>query len=214
MTIHQDGRYTPLEKLYYIKFMSMFYGVEELADEIYDAIVENYQCLAGEVQAAIAAGNWPEGRFITAMERVTMGRFQANHEPWWDTMAFDAGAQVVNLGDEDVFAPASPNQAVADDSWAMFDMTQYTMGTDLESGPPRLNGDQWRDTTGFSRDIWAVDQENIWLTDVQTNRNREHSMLNHLTHVPLQDRHGSTNTSIKTSTTAVPLAQTSSSATS
>jgi len=58
--IYHSTTRAPLVQAAYLKFFSMFYGLEELAIELYDSIVRDYQCVAANLHKLFEGGEYPQ----------------------------------------------------------------------------------------------------------------------------------------------------------
>ena len=192
--IYNVGTYAPLRQLGYIKFISMFYGLEELANSLYNEIAASYRCTAAQVQEAFMYGNFPTGALISPIQK-SGDSFTVFQSPWWDVLLADAGSRLVNVsadgeatGDSN---PTKPNLVTlransdandfATTSWAIIDTTQYDQlpGTQVPKVVPdtaRVDVSSYSDRSGASRSIFALKNKNVFLVDKAENRNLRHSM--------------------------------------
>ncbi|RYP77164.1 hypothetical protein DL769_003474 [Monosporascus sp. CRB-8-3] len=181
---------SPLGTLSYIKMISLFYGLEERAEEIYNAIVENYRCAAANVQDRLMNHDYPEGAFISVVEKKG-DDFVVWASDYWATLVDDAGGHLVNatdgklIEDEDQgnswqVSARSEDSIVTKESWAIIDTTQYFASPDPrfnlahEDFPDRLNVETYAAKSGIDKDIYAFQHNNIFLSDKATNRNLKH----------------------------------------
>lgn len=180
--IVNNGQYAPLMQLGYLRLVSMLYGLEEEANSIYNAIASSYRCAASNVNHLIMSEDYPRGAFVSAVEQ-DGSDFAANQNEWWKVIASDAGSQLVNvtsdvesLSDEGTFdISASDDQStLATESWAIIDTSQHNLGG-IHDQQDRLDMSAWKTATNVADNIYAVRQENVFLTDKQTNRNRRHN---------------------------------------
>ncbi|KAM3515056.1 hypothetical protein MY11210_001294 [Beauveria gryllotalpidicola] len=193
--IYNTGLYAPLTQLAYIKFFSMFYGLEELGAKIYDEIASNYRCAAANVQQAVLAGDYPKGAFISPIEK-DGDKFTVFQSDWWSTLLSDAGSRLVNVSaDGQVADQGKPTAAefvsisansdandFAKNSWAIIDTTQYDQlpGKQAPKEAPsaeRVTADTYSARSGASKKIYAVANKNIYLSDKASNRNLRHNFF-------------------------------------
>ncbi|KAF1843822.1 uncharacterized protein K460DRAFT_408147 [Cucurbitaria berberidis CBS 394.84] len=185
--------YSPLGAASYLKVVSMFFGLEERAESIYDAIVANYRCAAANVQDRIMNNNWPQGALLSAVQK--QGENYAVYQnDFWTTLANDAGVRLVNVSSDGkptgeyeypgvytINAKDAPKSKLASESWAIIDTTQYLATDDLRlnskefPSPPDVT--TYMQLSGVSSDIYAWNQKNIILTDKGTNRNLRHNFM-------------------------------------
>ncbi|KAJ3538106.1 hypothetical protein NM208_g6048 [Fusarium decemcellulare] len=183
---------SPLGTLSYIKMISMFYGLEEVAEEVYGAIAANYRCAAANVQDHIMKNDYPEGSLLSFVEK-DGDNFIVWAGDYWQTLATDAGVRLVNATDSKLFedyyrgnywkvSADSEESKVAKESWAIVDTSQYLassnsrFGTDREEFPARINTQTYPDKSGVDKDIYAFKHKNIFLADKATNRNLKHDL--------------------------------------
>ncbi|XWX01540.1 hypothetical protein V2A60_009568 [Cordyceps javanica] len=193
--VYNVGNYAPLTQLAYIKFFSMFYGLEELGTKIYDEIAANYRCAAANVQQSIFAGDFPKGAFISPV-RKDEDKFTVFQNSWWNTILSDAGARLVNVSsDGEVAGSGNPTKGqlvsisansdsntFAKNSWAIIDTTQYDQlpGKQAPSQSPhaeRVTAETYASRSGASKSIYAVANKNVYLTDKASNRNLRHNFF-------------------------------------
>lgn len=193
--IYNVGNYAPLAQLGYIKFVSMFFGLEELGEKLYDEISANYRCAAAQVQQAIMAGTYPTGALISPI-RKDGDKFTVFQSAWWNSILSDAGSALVNVSADgqasDTGNPTKPGLVTIDansagnnfarNSWAIIDTTQYDQlpGKQAPKTLPestRITADTYTSRSGASSASYAVKNNNVWLTDKAANRNRRHSEL-------------------------------------
>ncbi|EFY91749.1 hypothetical protein J3459_015244 [Metarhizium acridum] len=193
--IYNVGNYAPLAQLGYIKFVSMFFGMEELGQKIYDEIAANYRCAAAQVQQAIEDGTYPTGAFISPI-RKDGDKFTVFQSPWWSTILSDAGSALVNVSaDGEASGKGNPTKPelvtidansqgnnFAEKSWAIIDTTQYDQlpGKSAPKTLPestRITADTYTSRSGASSASYAVKNNNVWLTDKAANRNRRHNFF-------------------------------------
>ncbi|KAF5011125.1 hypothetical protein FDECE_2733 [Fusarium decemcellulare] len=184
---------SPLGTLSYIKMISMFYGLEEVADEVYGAIAANYRCAAANVQDHIMKNDYPEGSLLSFVEK-DGDDFIVWAGDYWQTLATDAGVRLVNDTDskliEDYYrgnywkvGAESEESKVAKESWAIIDTSQYLassnsrFGTDREEFPARINTQTYLGKSGMNKEIYAFKHKNIFLADKATNRNLKHGKV-------------------------------------
>lgn len=191
--IYNVGNYAPLTQLAYIKFISMFYGLEELGTKIYDEIAANYRCAAANVQQAIVAGSYPKGAFISPIQK-DGDKFTVFQSAWWNTILSDAGSRLVNVSaDGQVAGQGNPTKpglvsisansegnVFAKNSWAIIDTTQYDQlpGKQAPKQSPhaeRVTAETYAARSGASKNIYAVANKNVYLVDKASNRNLRHS---------------------------------------
>ncbi|OAR00847.1 hypothetical protein LLEC1_07266 [Akanthomyces lecanii] len=191
--IYNVGNHAPLTQLAYIKFISMFYGVEELGTKLYDEIAASYRCAAANVQQAIVAGSYPKGAFISPI-RKDGDKFTVFQSAWWNTILSDAGSRLVNVSaDGQVAGQGNPTKpgivsisansegnVFAKNSWAVIDTTQYDQlpGKQAPKQSPhsdRVTADTYAARSGASKNIYAVANNNVYLVDKAENRNLRHN---------------------------------------
>ncbi len=191
--IYNVGNHAPLTQLAYIKFISMFYGLEELGTKLYDEIAASYRCAAANVQQAIIAGSYPKGAFISPIQK-DGDKFTVFQSAWWNTILSDAGSRLVNVSaDGEVAGQGNPTKpglvsvsansesnVFAKNSWAIIDTTQYDQlpGKQAPKQSPhaeRVTADTYAARSGASKNIYAVANKNVYLVDKAENRNLRHS---------------------------------------
>ena len=189
--IYNNGMYSPLSQLAYIKFIAMFYGAEELANRVYDEIANNYRCAAAQVQQAFMSGDLRSGAFISPVQK-DGDAFTVFQSEWWSALLSDAGSKLVNVSADGEtankrFGPKQVNlQANSDASefakqtWAIIDTTQYSQlpGKQAPKQSPsieRVDENSYTQRSGASSNSFAVKKNNVYLTDKATNRNLRHS---------------------------------------
>lgn len=191
--IYNVGTHAPLRQLGYIKFISMFYGLEELANSLYNEIAANYRCTAAQVQQAVMSGKFPTGALISPVQK-SGDSFTVFQSPWWNVLLADAGSRLVNVSSDGEATgdsnPTRPNMvtlsanseanAFARDSWAIIDTTQYDQlpGTQVPKVVPdiaRVDASSYSDRSGASSSIYALKNKNVFLVDKSENRNLRHS---------------------------------------
>ncbi|KAJ8097295.1 periplasmic binding protein [Lipomyces tetrasporus] len=184
--IKQDGYHTTLQQAAYIKFIGLFYGLEDLAVEVYDAIAANYRCAAANVYNAIMAGEFPQGRWISAVNYdYDTGMFGIDQNSWWKVLATDLGVQLVNVSSEAV-APASlfndsyydmevstSDSIFSTQSWAIIDTTQYA----FDLGIDKVNKSTWLELTSIPDSVYAVENGNVFMADKSINHWRKHNFV-------------------------------------
>ncbi|KAK9323454.1 periplasmic binding protein [Lipomyces orientalis] len=184
--IKQDGYHTPLQQAAYIKFIGLFYGLEDLAIEVYDAIAANYRCVAANVYNAIVAGEYPQGRWISAVKYdYDTGMFGLDQNNWWKVLATDLGVQLVNVSSEAV-APASlfndsyydmevsaTDTIFSTQSWAIIDTTQYAFDLDID----KVNVSTWLELTSMPESVYAVENGNVFMADKSVNHWLKHNFF-------------------------------------
>ncbi|EFY94254.1 periplasmic binding protein [Metarhizium robertsii ARSEF 23] len=193
--IYNVGNYAPLAQLGYIKFVSMFFGLEELGEKLYDEISANYRCAAAQVQQAIMAGTYPTGALISPI-RKDGDKFTVFQSAWWNSILSDAGSALVNVSADgqasETGNPTKPGLVTIDansagnnfarNSWAIIDTTQYDQlpGKQAPKTLPestRITADTYTSRSGASSASYAVKKNNVWLTDKAANRNRRHNFF-------------------------------------
>ncbi|GJN81692.1 periplasmic binding protein [Purpureocillium lilacinum] len=191
--IYNNGMYSPLSQLAYIKFIAMFYGAEELANRVYDEIANNYRCAAAQVQQAFMSGDLRSGAFISPVQK-DGDAFTVFQSEWWSALLSDAGSKLVNVSADGEtankrFGPKQVNlQANSDASefakqtWAIIDTTQYSQlpGKQAPKQSPsseRVDENSYAQRSGASSNSFAVKKNNVYLTDKATNRNLRHNFF-------------------------------------
>lgn len=191
--IYNVGNYAPLTQLGYIKFISMFYGLEELGTKIYDEIATSYRCAAAQVQEAAMSASYPKGAFISPV-RKDEDKFTVFQSPWWNSILSDAGSRLVNVtADGEATGKGNPTKpelisisanseenSFAKNSWAIIDTTQYDQlpGKQAPGKSPesvRVTADTYSTRSGASSKTYAVKNKNVFLVDKAENRNLRHS---------------------------------------
>ncbi|OAA56790.1 hypothetical protein ISF_07306 [Cordyceps fumosorosea ARSEF 2679] len=196
--IYNTGLYAPLTQLAYIKFFSMFYGLEELGAKIYDEVAASYRCAAANVQQAVIAGTYPQGAYISPVRREDGGKVTVFQSAWWNTILSDAGSRLVNASaDGDVAnrgAVTEPEavtinsggtgraSAFGRNTWAIIDTTQYDQlpGKAAPKESPhaeRVTDKTYSARSGTDKGIYAVSHNNVYLTDKASNRNLRHNFF-------------------------------------
>lgn len=189
--VYSNGGYSPLVQLSYIKFIGMFYGLEQVADDVYRSVAANYRCAAARVQDLTMNNNYPSGAWISA--------YQSNGDDltvfqndWWNTIASDAGSKLVNVSSEaeevantraqpGLFSlPANQQSILSKESWALIDTSYYNQidNPNLDLSPPdveRINAESYAEVSGMGIDAYAINEKKVYLTDKAHNRNQRHS---------------------------------------
>ncbi|OAA41276.1 periplasmic binding protein [Metarhizium rileyi] len=193
--IYNVGNYAPLSQLGYLKFVSMFFGMEELGQKLYNAIAANYRCAAAQVQQAVMDGTYPRGASISPI-RKDGDKFTVFQGVWWNTILSDAGSRLVNVSaDGEASEKSNPTKpdlvtidasssgnTFAQSSWAIIDTTQYDQlpGKQAPMTLPketRVTADTYITRSGASTSSYAVKNGNVFLTDKASNRNRRHNFF-------------------------------------
>ncbi|KAL1852156.1 hypothetical protein Plec18167_005969 [Paecilomyces lecythidis] len=182
---------SPLGTLSYIKMISLFYGLEERAEEIYEAVAANYRCAAANVQDYIMNHDYPEGAFLSFVEKKG-DDFVIRAGDYWQILADDAGVRLVNATNSKLIQDeyegsywqinlSKEESEVAKQSWAIIDTTQYLASSNAHFSnnghkgfPDRLNAKTYLEKSGLDGDLYAFKKENVFLTDKATNRNLKH----------------------------------------
>ncbi len=175
--IKNDKTISPLRTAAYIKLVGMFFGLEDLAVNIYNEIATNYRCTTAQVNNAVSRGNWPSNRYFSAVQYNKDSRtFDVAMNQWWNVLATDAGVSLVDVSDEGVkpngdleysFATDNAGSKFAKESWAIVDTTQWladSYGADAID-MPRMNQQTWAELSGASGDIYAVKKDHVFLAD-------------------------------------------------
>ena len=178
--IRNDGNFAPMTQLSYLKFIGMFFGMEEQANLIYNAIAGNYRCAASHVNSLITQNSYPQGAFLSAVQK-NGSELSVDQSTWWSVLTSDAGTRAVNISHDSEIthvnvAPDDRQNAFAQQSFAIVDTTQYLYTEDMSAAQERerLDTSAWKEEIGISDNIYAVRQQNIYLADKSTNRNRRH----------------------------------------
>ncbi|ATY66042.1 periplasmic binding [Cordyceps militaris] len=193
--VYNIGNYAPLTQLGYIKFFSMFFGLEELGTKLYDEIATSYRCAAANVQEALLSGAYPKGAYVSPI-RKEGDKLTVFQSPWWSTILSDAGSRLVNVSaDGETTGQGNPTTAqqvsisaitaegaFAKNSWAIIDTTQYDQlpGKQAPKENPkavRVTADTYATRSGVSKNIYAVANKNVYLTDKASNRNMRHNFF-------------------------------------
>jgi hypothetical protein len=191
--IYGNGRYSPLVSLAYIKFFSIFYGIEEVAEEVFNNIATNYRCAAARVQDMVMNNDYPTGAWVSAFE--SNGKdLTVFQNDWWSTIASDAGSKLVNVSSDakdnsdDYTSPghfslaADKQNVLTKESWALIDTSQYNQYDTSDfiangADTPRIDASSYGGSSGMSADIYAVKEKNVLLADKAQNKNLRHSEL-------------------------------------
>ncbi|KAL3423544.1 hypothetical protein PVAG01_05291 [Phlyctema vagabunda] len=182
IVIANDGDLKPLQVASYIKLIGMFYGLDDVADDVYQAIAASYRCAISRVEKGISSGSYTSGKAISPL-RLTDTNFAVDQGSWWRSIVADAslklvaayedGATASGDGAEEVLLSASSvSTSIAKDSWAYIDTTQYqydNISTD------RLDLATWLSTTKAPSSIEAVKGSNIFLSDKAFNPALRHN---------------------------------------
>lgn len=178
--IRNDGHFAPLTQLSYLKFIGMFFGMEEQANSIYNAVATSYRCAASNVNSLVTKNAYPQGAFLSAVQK-NGSDLSVDQSNWWSVLTSDAGTRAVNISHDSEtphvnVAPDDRDNAFAQQSFAIVDTTQYLYTEDMSAAQEteRLDTSAWKEETGLSDNMYAVREQNVYLADKTTNRNRRH----------------------------------------
>lgn len=185
--LHRNGMNAPLASAAYIKFMSMFYGLEELAETLYNNIAKDYRCVAAGVKDLAMQDKYPSGAYISVINDLGNGsEVFASQSTWWKILANDAGSALLNISTtgnaSDAFSPSGEgvtldiNRAskITNEAWAIIDTTWYDY-LQGQTAASRVDTTNYARLSGASSAIYAIKKHNVFLTDKEENWNLRHS---------------------------------------
>ncbi|KAK7720454.1 hypothetical protein SLS57_005543 [Botryosphaeria dothidea] len=187
--LHRNGMNAPLASAAYIKFMSMFYGLEELAETLYNNIAKDYRCVAAGVQDLAMQDKYPSGAYISVINDLGNGsEVFASQSTWWKILANDAGSALLNISTtgnaSDAFSPSGEgvtldiNRAskITNEAWAIIDTTWYDY-LQGQTAASRVDTTNYARLSGASSAIYAIKKHNVFLTDKEENWNLRHNFF-------------------------------------
>ncbi|KAK9453081.1 hypothetical protein V1511DRAFT_505603 [Dipodascopsis uninucleata] len=194
MRIWGEGTFGPLKTLGYLKILSMYYGVEWQAYDIYNAIAANYKCASFNVYDKIIRGEFPQNRFVSFLAYNGNGDFEVDDNQFLNILANDAGVRTVNVSSSDGawtstsvnsgstfniagvvnVSTSSDSTSLAKQSWVYIDRTQYTTALGQSS---RVGLSAWKSLTGAAEGAYAVSNANIYVTDRTVASSGQHNFM-------------------------------------
>ncbi|KAF2015046.1 periplasmic binding protein [Aaosphaeria arxii CBS 175.79] len=192
--IYSNGGQAPLVQLAYIKFLGMFWGMEETANEIYSKVSANYRCAAARIEDLVIKNEFPKGAWISAIQ--SNGKeLTVFQNDWWNVLAADAGSNLVNVSSEakapeDAWsAPgayimdANKESVLSKESFAIIDTSYYdqvkekNVVINFENNSPRVDVKNYAQRSGMGISAFAIKEKNVYLSDKATNRNLRHNFF-------------------------------------